>query len=130
MPKFSSSSLEKLKTCDPRLQEILNDAIKHYDFTILHGHRSEAEQNTLKELGLSKLEWPNSKHNSIPSKAVDIVSTPIKWNDMRAHFFLAGLIFGIAKMKGINIRMGVDFNRNFNFGDDSFLDAFHFELID
>ena len=72
MPYFGRLSTQRLSTCDERLQDICNEAIKVYDFSVLCGHRDEIEQKKLFREGKSKLEYPHSKHNSIPSLAVDI----------------------------------------------------------
>ena len=72
MPVFGKRSLQKLETCDPRLQEICKEAIKVMDFTVLCGHRAEDEQNRVYNEGKSKLQWPKSKHNSKPSIAIDL----------------------------------------------------------
>jgi len=53
------------------------------DFTVLEGHRGEERQNELQAAGKSQLRYPNSKHNTFPSMAVDIapwVNGTISWN--------------------------------------------------
>jgi peptidoglycan L-alanyl-D-glutamate endopeptidase CwlK len=44
MPQFGKDSLTKLSTCHPDLQKLFNEVIKHYDCTILEGHRSDEDQ--------------------------------------------------------------------------------------
>ncbi|MDA0780776.1 MAG: M15 family metallopeptidase [Rickettsiales bacterium] len=129
MPFFSKHSLQKLETCDARLQEICHEAIKIYDFTVLCGKRDEEEQNNLLIQGKTKLEFPNSKHNKFPSQAVDIAPCPIDWSDFGRFRLLAGIIFGIAHSKNVKIRWGGDWNMNWNSGDENFLDLVHFELL-
>jgi len=58
--------------------------VKRFDITVLCGHRGEAEQNAAYAAGNSKLKWPKSKHNKVPSEAVDIVPYPIDWEDTAA----------------------------------------------
>lgn len=129
MPKFSKKSLQRLATCDPRLQEICYEAIKTIDFTVICGHRSQQEQDKAVKEGKSRLKWPHSKHNSFPSKAVDIA--PIKYRNSRAFidwedldFFrsLSGLMKDIAKEKGIAITWGGDWK--------TLVDMPHYELPD
>lgn len=96
MPKFSNSSKDKLKTCHPILQCIMNEAIKAYDFTILCGYRGESAQNKAYEKGNSKLKFPKSKHNKIPSLAVDIAPYPIDWNDIERFKELNYVVMNIA----------------------------------
>lgn len=121
MPSFGTKSKERLAEIDPRLQEILNEAIKIMDFTVLCGHRGEVEQNKAFAEGKSKLQFPESKHNKTPSLAVDIAPYPIDWNDIKRFEYLCGIIEGIAHMKGIKVRMGRTF---------SFKDYPHIELVD
>jgi hypothetical protein len=69
---FSANSLRHLKSCHPDLQIVLQAAIKVYDFSVVFGHRGQQAQDLAFQTGMSKLKWPNSKHNSLPSKAFDI----------------------------------------------------------
>ncbi len=135
MPSFSQRSLERLATCDPRLQEILTKAIEIYDFTILQGHRSKEEQDKAFAEGRSKVKWPNSKHNTYPSKAVDIApwfseQPHIRWDDRESFVYLAGIIKGIAHSLGYTIRWGGDWDRDNDLKDQTFNDLPHFELVD
>lgn len=128
--EFSLFSESKLKTCHPYLREVLQAAILVYDFRILEGHRTEEEQSDAFFKGHSKVMWPDSKHNSLPSKAVDIAPYPIDWNDKVRFYFLAGIVKGIARLKGINIRWGGDWDSDGDFKDQTFDDLVHFELIE
>lgn len=136
MPAFGPSSLAKLMECAPQLQDVLTEAIKYHDFTIICAHRNKQAQDAAYKSGASKLPWPKSKHNTSPSCAVDIapyiaelpeqcrllIGTPkqldaiaslYKINRARAstilmrHYdVLAGSILTIASQKGIAIRWG------------------------
>lgn len=130
MAKFSKRSLDKRATLHPKLQEIVDEAIKHFDFTITDGHRGEKEQNEAYAKGLSKLKFPNSKHNSKPSRAMDLAPYPIDYKDVERFVYLAGWIMAIAALKGIKLRSGLDWNRNTITRDEKFRDAPHFELDD
>ena len=120
MYQFSKSSQKKLSTCHPFLQEICNELIKEVDFTVLCGHRGQEEQNEAFVKGASKLQWPDSKHNSFPSKAVDIAPYPIDWNNHVRFKDLASKFKAIAQHKNIQINWGGDFK--------SIVDMPHFEL--
>ena len=50
MPEFGSKSKERLQSCDPQIQKVLEEAIKHYDFSVLEGHRTEEKQQELVKL--------------------------------------------------------------------------------
>ncbi len=130
MPNFSNRSKRRLAQCDDRLQEILNKAIELVDFSILEGHRDEEKQNRMVAEGKSQLSWPNSRHNKNPSLAVDIAPYPIDWDDIRRFDRLSGVISGIAWTKGIEIRWGGDWDRDWDLQDNRFNDLPHFELVD
>lgn len=127
--KFGKSSLEKLETCDVRLRRLMHEVIKHADFTVICGHRGEEEQNKAYREGKSKLQYPSSKHNKKPSVAIDIAPNPIDWKDERRFYYLGGLVTGIAKEMGIDIRWGGDWNGDGEIKDNRFNDLVHFELI-
>ena len=131
MPHFGKKSRERLLQCDLELQEILQEAIKHFDFTITCGHRTEKEQNALFNATpkVTKVEWPKSKHNSYPSQAVDIAPYPVDYTDRERFTYLAGLVMGIAKMKDIPLRWGGDWDADTELKDNDFDDLPHFELL-
>ncbi len=129
MPKFSQTSIARLATCHPALQDIMNEAIKETDFTVLCGHRGKADQDKAVRAGNSKTPWPKSKHNHNPSLAVDIAPYPIDWNDRARFTALSKVVLRIAKARGITLRWGGDFNMD---GDATTRDAWdmpHFELV-
>lgn len=135
MPKFGKSSTRRLGTCHPDLQIIMNHAIaRGPDFSILCGHRSEEEQNKAYRQKRSQLKWPLSKHNSHPSKAIDIAPYPIDWNDWNRFRILAGYILAIAdtlySLELIEHRLtwGGDWDRDYQESDERFRDLPHFEL--
>ncbi len=131
MPKFSKQSKENLLSCDTRLQDIMNTAIKYIDFSIVKGFRSEIEQNKAYVNNYSKVKYPNSKHNSIPSKAVDIQPYPYPVKRVTNQFtYLAGHILMVAHNLGYKIRWGGDWNLNQNVTDNNFNDLYHFEIIE
>lgn len=72
MPHFGDTSERNLGQCDIVLQGILRDVINFFDFSVITGHRTEEEQQKKVKEGLSQVEWPDSKHNSLPSRAVDV----------------------------------------------------------
>lgn len=131
MPSFGKTSKKELGTCHPLLQEVLNEAIKVVDFKVLQGTRSEEEQERLFREGRSKVRWPNSKHNTYPSLAVDVAPYPIDWDGPHAtkkFARLAGIIEGIAYTKGIQLRWGGDWDGDGQMRDQKFHDLPHLEL--
>lgn len=131
MPQFSKASAEKLATCHPDLQLIFNEVIKHFDCTIIEGHRGQAAQDEAFRTGKSKLQWPNGEHNKTPSSAVDVapcLNGKIDWNDAGYFKFFAGFVKGIACQKGIKLRWGGDWDSDNDLKDQNFNDLPHFEL--
>jgi peptidoglycan L-alanyl-D-glutamate endopeptidase CwlK len=106
MPKYSNRSAIKLAECDERIQWVFNEVIKTVDCTLLVGHRNQEDQETMKETGRSQLQWPNSSHNKIPSRAIDAIGYPIDWNDRERITLFAGFVLGTAKQMGITLRWG------------------------
>ena len=128
MPKFGNSSKKRLATCDERLQKVFNEVIKYVDCSVLEGHRSEERQNKLFEEGKTKVKYPKGRHNSSPSRAVDVTPYPVDWDDRERQTLFAGFVLGIARSMGISLRWGGDWNMNFEVDDNKFDDFPHFEL--
>lgn len=129
MPDFSFKSELALRTCHPHLQLVLREVIKDYDFSVICGHRDQAQQNEAVHAGRSTLKWPNSKHNQYPSLAVDIAPYPIRWENKERFYYLAGRVVQEANAHGIRLRWGGDWDMDFDFYDQSFMDLVHFELV-
>ncbi|KKK84706.1 hypothetical protein LCGC14_2780630 [marine sediment metagenome] len=121
MYSFGRVSRKRLATCHSDLQLVMNKAIEIYDFTILCGNRDETAQNKAFDEGASKLQYPDSKHNSLPSTAVDIAPWPIDWLDIDEFFYLAGIVMTVASQLNIELQWGGRFK--------SLKDCPHFELV-
>lgn len=132
MPLFSSASLDQLATCDPRLQRVLTEAIRYVDFTVVEGHRGQAAQDAAYAAGNSKLRWPHGNHNALPSRAVDIAPFPVDWKDGELPHLRFAMMMGVvlvcAQQEGVKVRFGLDWNRNLDPRDETFLDLPHVEL--
>lgn len=132
MPELSEKSNDLLDTCHQDLQDICREAIKYIDYTVINGHRNEQQQNEDFANHLSQKQWPDGKHNKLPSDAVDLAPFPIDWNNLPRFYLLAGIIIGIAAMKGIKIRWGGCWNAidgNFDIKHNKFNDLGHFERV-
>lgn len=129
MPKFGALSEERLRTCDPRLQILFREVVHQYDCAVLVGHRGKEEQNKAVREGNSKVFWPNGRHNSKPSMAVDVAPYPIDWKNEKRFYHFAGYVQGKASEMSIKIRFGGDWDRDFDLDDQDFMDLVHFELI-
>ena len=128
MAKFGKKSRERLATCDPRLQKVFNEVIKHIDCSVLEGHRGEERQNKLLKEYKTKVAYPKGRHNASPSLAVDVVPYPIDWHDRERFHLFSGFVLGMARGMGITLRWGGDWNMNFEVDDNRFDDFPHFEL--
>jgi peptidoglycan L-alanyl-D-glutamate endopeptidase CwlK len=137
MNRFSEISKARLKTCHSDLQILCNRLIERYDFTIVCGHRGEEDQNKAYKEKKSTKRWPDSKHNTVPSLAIDLApyeSTGIDWSKLQSCYF-AGQVIGLAEelfAQGImkhRIRPGIDWNVDDDIDDTKFFDAGHFEII-
>tara|TARA_R100000655_G_scaffold13590_3_gene30733 strand:+ start:7985 stop:8377 length:393 start_codon:yes stop_codon:yes gene_type:complete len=130
MPRYSKKSKERLSSCDKRLQDVFNEVIKYVDCSILEGHRSKERQNKLYDEGRTKVKYPNGRHNSSPSKAVDVTPYPVNWEDRERQTLFAGFVLGIARGMGIRLRWGGDWDMDFQVMDNRFDDFPHFEVRD
>lgn len=130
MPKFSSTSRERLDTCDERLQRLFDCVVEIYDCSILCGERTKADQDKAFAEGKSKLKYPASRHNTHPSLAVDVAPYPIDWNNTKRFYHFAGFVQAKAIDMGINVRWGGDWDRDYDLDDQKFFDLPHFELRD
>jgi len=134
MSSFGKRSLGNLETAHEDLQKLFKEVVKGFDCSILQGHRSKREQDRLYHEGKSKVIYPNSKHNSLPSNAIDAVpyyaGEGIPWADRERFVLFAGYVLGIASQMGIRIRSGIDWDSDRKIKDHSFFDGPHFELID
>lgn len=128
MPQFSAKSKERLATCHILLQQVCNEVIKHYDCTVVCGHRNKEDQEEAVRTGKSKVHFPNSKHNPEPSEAVDLVPCPVDWNNKEAFYHFAGFVRGVAAMMNVKVRWGGDWDGDFDLKDQNFFDLPHFEL--
>lgn len=129
MPSFSEQSKARLYTCHPALIEVCNAVIKDIDITVLEGFRDEATQNRAYALGNSTKRWPESKHNTLPSLAVDIAPYPVDWEDYYRWRMFGGYVLWRAEHMGIKLRWGGDWDDDGDIWDHRFVDMPHFELV-
>ena len=101
MREFGKTSKKRLATCHEDLQRLFNEVIKRVDCTVLCGHRGELEQNQAFKDGKSKVKYPDSKHNTFPSLAVDVGPWPLYWYDLKSFDNLAKIVYEVAKEMGI-----------------------------
>lgn len=134
MPRFSETSLKKLDTCHPDLIILFKEVVKNFDCVIVCGHRNEEAQNRAFDNGFSKVQYPDSKHNSIPSMAADVIPYPVNWKDLERMKFFAGYVLGIAQKLFDEGKMthkvisGLDWDADTELKDTTFKDHPHYQL--
>ena len=126
MPHFSQTSITNLSSCDGRLVQLFLRVVKNVDCTIIEGYRSKEKQATLLRQGLTRLQ--HSKHNQVPSHAVDVAPYPIDWEDYEKFYWFGGYVKGIADSLGLEIRWGGDWDGDGDFHDQTLVDLVHFEI--
>jgi len=137
MPFYGKSSRSKLDQAHIDLQVIFEHVIEEWDNSILEGHRTKEKQDLYFSQGKSKLKFPASKHNSLPSMAVDSVPYPIDWNDKERFIAYGNYVLGVADalLKSGKISHRVRWGGDWNHSDremspQSFNDYPHFELVE
>lgn len=128
MPIFGTRSKANLATAHPDLVRVATEAIKVIDFTVLESHRGKDRQEALFRDGLTQVHYPHSKHNSMPSQALDTAPWPIDWLDTERFVLVAGVWIACAHRLGIGLRWGGDWDSDFNLREERFRDYGHFEL--
>lgn len=128
MPTFSARSLKARAELHPKLQAVVDEAIKSVDFVILDAQRGRAEQEKAFKAGNSKAHFGQSAHNYIPAVALDLCPSPIDFNDAAKFRSIAKTVMAAAKKLDIPIRWGGDWDMDGDWKDERFLDWGHFEL--
>ena len=98
MPKFGRKSREHLETCHPDLQILFNTVIEEIDCSVTCGYRNKEDQDKAVASGNSKAVFPEGKHNSNPSTAVDVYPYPIDFDDMPRFYYFGGWVMAKAKI--------------------------------
>lgn len=150
---YSKKSKDIISTCSPSIQEVMYQLINIMDVSALSGYRGEDEQNALVAAKASKLKYPGSYHNRLPSEAIDVVPYHKKYKrlngshsqikkimiheDMtesqangfvREQFTLmAGMILAIAYSNGTPMVWGGDWDNDNDLSDNKFDDLAHFQ---
>lgn len=136
MPKFSKSSLEKLKGVHPDLVKVITESIKEspIDFSITSGVRTTAEQKALYAQGrttkgaiVTNADGVKNKSNHQAKSdgyghAIDFcpyVNGKLDWNNSANFKIIATHILATAKCLGIKVESGMNWK---------FLDLPHIEL--
>lgn len=151
---LSKQSMARLKGVHPRLIRVVMRAIAitRQDFFVLEGVRSRARQHVLYGQGrtrnellavgvdpdlskpsMQKVTWTlRSNHfvntNTAYGHAVDLAPYPIDWNTLAKFDAISKAMFEAARIEGVKIRWGADWDRDGNPRERGETDSPHFEL--
>lgn len=120
MAQFGARSLRRLSTVHPDLQRIAHAVIKVMDITVIDGYRGPTRQNKYFADGRSQKKYPESRHNTKPSGAIDLAPWPLDWDDIDRFRKLSLILKGAAAALDIEIEWGGDWR--------SFKDYPHYQL--
>ncbi len=131
--RFSEKSRERIAELHPLLQQVVWGVLHLMDVTVVTGYRDRATQDAAVIAGKSQVNWPHSKHNTLPSQAVDLAPYPINWEDTERFAYLGGLMTALGEHllegHGYKIRWGGDWDGDGEVEDEKFRDMGHFELL-
>ena len=116
---------DKLAGVHPDLVRLIERVALRFPIVVLEGLRTKERQAQLVLEGKSKT--LNSKH--LVGRAIDVAPDPIDWNDIKRFAAMGGYIVATAEALEIGVTWGGDWNRNWDFKDQSFHDLPHIELI-
>lgn len=132
MPNFGRRSKELRQYLCLDLRLLVDEVIKHYDFSIVETYREKSEQEKAYYAKRSKAHFGQSAHNYHPAFAVDVYPYPVPQKDVNGVIVIddnsprwaemINLFKAIAQEMGIDIVCGIDFK--------SFRDAPHIEIAD
>jgi peptidoglycan L-alanyl-D-glutamate endopeptidase CwlK len=136
MAAFGKASADRLASVAPALADVMREAIKTspVDFSITCGYRDAVEQTRACMEGKSKVPYPKSKHNCLPSLAVDVCpyveGRGLVWGDHDLWGALSEHIFDTAARMGVTLRWGGNWGHSFDATPPlSFIDKPHWELV-
>lgn len=130
MPAFGTRSTARLDTCHPDLKRLFRTVVLSFDCTIICGHRGMTAQHEAFEAEHSKVDWPDSRHNKIPSTAADVGPWPLDWDDIPRFYFFGGYVMRAAHDLGIPLTWGGDWDNDLEVSDQKFMDLVHYQLRD
>jgi hypothetical protein len=136
--KYGERSSSVYKTLHPELQLLFLTVLRTRDHSLIEGHRTDERQEELLALGRTKVGAGDSRHNTIPSEAVDVIPYPFRrrdWTDRDKFHLWIGYVLGIADRlfdEGSmtrRVRSGADWDKDWEASDNEFDDFPHFELV-
>ena len=109
MPTLSPVSLQHLQTCHKDLQAVFLAVAAQLPILIICGYRDKSSQDAAVASGRSRTPYPTSRHNSVPSEAVDAALLPLNWDRLDDFRQLNDVVQKEAAQLGIKITWGGEF---------------------
>lgn len=103
---FTAKSAARLALAHPDLQRLMSAAREKIVFEILDSQRGKSAQEKAFSEGHSRAHFGQSAHNWAPALALDIIPTPLDWQDIDSFVALSKVILPLAKEMGIPIEWG------------------------
>jgi peptidoglycan L-alanyl-D-glutamate endopeptidase CwlK len=138
MFEWGEKSKAELDTVDPDIRRVFDRALSFgiVDIAIIEGRRGRLKQNEYFYAGKSKKMWPHGKHNvkneadlACAVDAAPFINGKISWKKVH-NIYLAGIIMAAAKIEGVGICYGGDWDRDGEpVTDQEFQDLVHYEGV-
>lgn len=111
---LGAESNRQLDTCHPKIGKLIREVdrrlsklrVQRLDISAVCGHRGQAAQEQAFAAGNSDKHWPDSRHNTLPSTAVDVTPYPQMWSDPELLMLLIGFILAVSVDLDIEIEVG------------------------
>lgn len=138
MYKYGSRSRGVYATLHSELQLLMREVLRTRDHSLIDGYRTNERQAEMVRLKLTKVGPGQSKHNLIPSEAVDAIPYPFRqrdWKDRDKFHLWAGYMLAVADRLYLEgkmtrrVRWGGDWDKDWETSDNEFDDFPHLELI-
>jgi hypothetical protein len=136
MPQFSANSKRILSQAHKDFQVLFRYVVMFFDCTVVKAYETKAETDEFFRIGKSKIPYPTG-HNTKPSVYLDVapfIDGKATWDDRKSlafAYYVKGVAdqFTLTQIIKHTIRLGADWNRNYNPDDQTFNDNCHFELV-
>lgn len=142
---WNTRSSAQLNTLVSELRLVMNDALRYSEvpFQLVQGARTIEQQREYFQAGRSKIDpdkyadrkalYLAAKHVVGPeqplARAVDIIiDLPGKTYDVNHLCYVAGVVMSTARMRGVRLRWGGNFDRDKEILEQAFRDLPHFEI--
>lgn len=127
---MSDSSRYELDSVDIRLRKLINELRHIRSVSVIRGHVGRSAQNITYFYGRSCHRFPHSKHNRMPSLAVDIVPVTFTHNNVEESYLIAGMMMALAWKSNIKIVWGMDTKLKIGQSDHIDCESGHFEIVE